>query len=510
MPGVVTTRFRYNLVDQFVEQFGEASATNMYLFISRVEGFPDDLNPPTPVDTIQDNDYEAWRNMIALKKVTSSDAREAIERNNWTTGTVYHEYQTNDSNLYANNFHVMTTDYNIYKCLFNNNGGQSTVEPSGTSTSILKTSDGYQWKYMYTVSSADVTKFVTTNYIPVTNSTSVQAAAVNGAIDIVDVSANGTGYRSNTGTFATVTDGSTFTIQSTASATDDFYNGGTIYIQAGKGAGQLREITDYTGSTRTPTINVAFNPVPNTSSTYFIGPNVTVLGDGNQEFLAYANNVAGGQIRTIDVIESGNNYSYANVVIAGAGGAGSGAVANAYIAPYGGHGSHPARELGATQVILSSQLSGNVSNTFVTNNDFRILGLVSNPILRSSGTVATGTQYDQSYILTLTSVSGDFQADEVIVSNRNGTGRVIRFANSNAARTAGDLLLQSVRPNPNGNFFLATETITGNVTSVTATIASVTEQALVPYTGEILYRENRTPVTRSADQTEDVKLVIKF
>ena len=363
---------------------------------------------------------------------------------------------------------------------------------------------------MYTVSSADVTKFVTTNYIPVTNSTSVQAAAVNGAIDIVDMSANGTGYRSNTGTFATVTDGSTFTIQSTASATDDFYNGGTIYIQAGKGAGQLREITDYTGSTRTPTINVAFNPVPNTSSTYFIGPNVTVLGDGNQEFLAYANNVAGGQIRTIDVIEAGNNYSYANVVITGAGGAGSGAVANAYIAPYGGHGSHPARELGATQVILSTQLSGNVSNTFVTNNDFRILGLVSNPILRSSGTVATGTQYDQSYILTLTSVSGDFQADEIVVSNRNGTGRVIRFANSNAARTAGDLLLQSVRPNPNGNFFLATETITGNVTSVTATIASVTEQALVPYTGEILYRENRTPVTRSADQTEDVKLVIKF
>ena len=195
MPGVVTTRFRYNLVDQFVEQFGEASATNMYLFISRVEGFPDDLNPPTPVDTIADNDYEAWRNMIALKKITSSDAREAIERNNWATGTVYHEYQTNDSNLYANNFHVMTTDYNIYKCLFNNNGGQSTVEPSGTSTSILKTSDGYQWKYMYTVSSADVTKFVTTNYIPVTNSTAVQAAAVNGAIDIVDMSANGTGYR---------------------------------------------------------------------------------------------------------------------------------------------------------------------------------------------------------------------------------------------------------------------------------------------------------------------------
>ena len=510
MPGVVTTRFRYNLVDQFVEQFGEASATNMYLFIARVEGFPDDLNPPTPVSTVQDNDYEAWRNMIALHKIAQSDAKRAIQRNNWTSTTIYHEYQTNDSYLYANNFYAMTPDFNVYKCLFNNNGGQSTVQPTGTSTSLLKTSDGYIWKYMYTVDSADVAKFVTTTHIPVSNATAVQAAAVNGAIDVVDMSANGTGYRSNTGTFATVTDGSTFTLQATASAVDDFYNNGTIYIQSGKGAGQLREITDYTGSTRTPTINVAFNPVPNTSSTYFIGPKIEVLGDGNQEFLAYANNVAGGQVRTIEVIESGNNYSYANVVITGAGGAGSGAVANAYIAPYGGHGSDPARELGATSVILSTQLSGNVSNTFVTNNDFRILGLVSNPIQRSGNTVATSTQYDQSFKLTLTSVSGDFTADEIVVSNRNATGRVIRFANSNASGTSGVLLLHSVRPNPNGASFLATETITGNVSSVTATIDSVAEQPLVPFTGEILYRENRTPITRSADQTEDIKLVIKF
>ena len=31
MAGVVTTRFRYNIVDQFIEQFGEADNTNMYL-----------------------------------------------------------------------------------------------------------------------------------------------------------------------------------------------------------------------------------------------------------------------------------------------------------------------------------------------------------------------------------------------------------------------------------------------------------------------------------------------
>jgi len=101
MPGVVTTRFRYNLADQFIEQFGEASPTNMFLFISRVEGFPDDLNAPTPSDTIAESDYEAWRNMIALKKITDGDVKRAIVRHNWTSGTAYHEYQTNDSNVYA-------------------------------------------------------------------------------------------------------------------------------------------------------------------------------------------------------------------------------------------------------------------------------------------------------------------------------------------------------------------------------------------------------------------------
>ena len=33
------------------------------------------------------------------------------------------------------------------KCLFNNKGASSTVEPSGTSTSTLSTADGYKWKF---------------------------------------------------------------------------------------------------------------------------------------------------------------------------------------------------------------------------------------------------------------------------------------------------------------------------------------------------------------------------
>jgi hypothetical protein len=64
--------------------------------------------------------------------------------------------------------------------------------------------------------------------------------------------------------------------------------------------------------------------------------------------------------------------------------------------------------------------------------------------------------------------------------------------------------------NANGNSFSVADTIEGNSSSVTATITNVTDTPIVPYTGEIIYRENRSPVSRAETQTEDIKLVVKF
>lgn len=509
MPGVVTKRFRFHNADQFKEAFGEASPTRMYAFFGRIEAFPNDNSPPTPVDSVKETDFEAWRNMIHMKRIAASDVTFGVPRYNWTSGTAYHEYQSTDPDLFANTFFVLDENtYNVYKCLFNNNGGTSTVRPSGTTTTNIKTSDGYIWKYMYTIDSADVTKFVTSTHIPVSNNSTVQAAAVNGAIEVIDVIAGGTGYRANTGSFSAVSNSTVMNLAGGASSTDGHYTNSTMYISSGTGVGQLRDIIAFTGATRTVTVNTAFSPAPTTGSTYIIGPKITILGDGNQAALAYANTVAGGAIINIEVTATGNNYSFANVAITSNGGSGGAAIA--YVAPEGGHGSHPQRELGGYNVILSAQLSGNVSNTFVTNNDFRVIGIVNNPIERASNTVATTAQYDQTTKLVLTSVSGDFTSDEIVVSNRNATGRVVRFANSNASGTAGTLTLSNLIVNANGNSFSVADTIEGNSSSVTATITSVTDTPIVPYTGEIIYRENRSPVSRAETQTEDIKLVVKF
>ena len=98
MPALVTNKFRIHNAKQFVEAFDEVSFTsgtavtdssgllnsNMYLFIGRPSAWTDDNTPPTPTDSVANTHYDNWRDMIAAKKVTSSDVSHVVARKNWT------------------------------------------------------------------------------------------------------------------------------------------------------------------------------------------------------------------------------------------------------------------------------------------------------------------------------------------------------------------------------------------------------------------------------------------
>jgi hypothetical protein len=60
------------------------------------------------------------------------------------------------------------------------------------------------------------------------------------------------------------------TLASGASATDDFYNDAVVVITGGTGAGQARQITDYTGSTRVATVDTNWVTTPDNTSTYAV------------------------------------------------------------------------------------------------------------------------------------------------------------------------------------------------------------------------------------------------
>ena len=92
-------------------------------------------------------------------------------------------------------FYVITDEYNVYKCLVNNNGSKSTIKPIGTQVLPITLSDGYVWKYMFNVPIALRTKFLNDNYFPVVTALSQQYYS-NGGIEVVKIDSRGSGYNS--------------------------------------------------------------------------------------------------------------------------------------------------------------------------------------------------------------------------------------------------------------------------------------------------------------------------
>ena len=513
MTAHVTKRFAYFLADQIFESVSETSPSRLYTFVARPAPYANDSITATPIDDTQNNDYNIFKQMLAAKKVSTTDITYAIKRYNWANNNLYAAYDNEDTGLYANTFYVYSSDRNVYKCLFNNKNANSTVEPTGTSTGLIETADGYRWKYMYSVSAADNGKFVTDQYIPVkvlsandgSSQFAVQQAAVNGAIEIVKVTNGGRGYLTTNGNFQSVSNGSSFSLANTASANDSIYVGSTIYISSGRGAGLLRDVVRYVGTSRTVTVNNAFTTAPNTSSGYIVSPKVTVTGDGTGA-LAYSNVVSSnGAVNYISMINTGTDYSNATVAISANTSYGNNATARAIISPRFGHGKNAREELGGSFIMVASEFSGSEANTIALENDVRTFGLIKDPIL-ANGSIANTINFDMTTRMTLSGATGDFTLDEKITGGTStATGNVVSFANSNAANTAGTLRVINITGRFQNN-----EQITGSTSGKTATIKPSANSDLLFYNGDVLYIENRSPITRATEQIENYKVIIGF
>ena len=92
-------------------------------------------------------------------------------------------------------FYVVTDDYNVYKCIDNNNGARSKNKPSGTQLDPIKTLDGYVWKFMYNIPINLRNKFYTDEYIPVVSALTNHFYS-NGTIDNIFIANKGEGYNS--------------------------------------------------------------------------------------------------------------------------------------------------------------------------------------------------------------------------------------------------------------------------------------------------------------------------
>ncbi len=516
MAAIITDQIRILNAKNFVS--GVTSSANAYYSFIGLPNPNDyqsdwDTTPPTPKDNFsEENDY--WDTMVALKKINSSDVRQVIPKRTWSSGTTYDMYRHDISrsktaavsgatNLYASFYYVMNTDYQVYVCLQNGTdpdnaaGRPSLDEPTFTDLeprSAGSSNDGYIWKYLYTVTPSDVIKFETTDFMPVpadwataTNTAAVRDNAVDGSIKIVTVTDRGVGLG---------------------------------------------------------TANRTYTRVP-------------IKGDGSDaECTVVINNDS--KVDTVTVSNQGSGYTYGNVDLI-AGGVPTGTTIptmDVIISPKGGHGADIYRELGAYNVLLYSRIENDNENPdFVTGNQIARVGVVENPEV-SAGTLLSVDKASAVNALRLTGTgysSATFTADayvtQTIATGSTAVGRVINYNQTTGVlkywqdrSVSGFATVGTAETNPkygfNLNQFTASPSSGGSVTIVPSTgsnleidtnytgistiinnktyylgqsfTAGIAGPEVRKHAGNIIYVDNRPAITRSANQKEDIKVILQF
>ena len=479
---------------------------------SGVYRYADENIPPLPLDN-QSEKIALYDELIAAKRITDSYARTVIRRYNWDLvanpkydmwkpdysatpgggGQIGKQTATGANSIADAKFYVMNSSYEVFKCLYNGEdpsnatGQNATEEPSvaganydsATGLYTETTGAGYIWKYMYTIPTDDVLKFLSSDFMPIVlpanaSRTGVVSAAVAGAIDAVLVEDAGAGLPASQ----------------------------TLYTSIkGDGTGGVVQL------------------VTNGSGT-ITSASVQARGSG----YTYANILLG----------NGNLFSDTGLSSAVATGGGATGAIEAILPPEGGHGSDHETELNGKRVMTNIRLTyAEGSGDFPVDNDFRRIGIIADPLEWGTTTFATADTLSGLKSIKITGATADYNTDEKIVQTVTGGtayGTVVSWTLDSGSTTAG--VLKYIQTNDahtdqgvvrafesNGSNAITGESsaASGNVdTGYASTLLGVTFSAglaapeVENNSGDVIYVENRRLITRAADQIEDIKLVIEF
>ena len=517
MAAIITDQIRILNAGNFVA--GVSNASNSYYSFIGLTNPADyqsdwDSDPPAPKDNFdQENDY--WNTMVALKKINTADARQVVPKRTWTSGTTYdmyrHDYSRSNTasvsgatNLYSSNYVVLNSDFRVYICLQNGTdpdnteGRPSLDEPTFTDLeprSAGTSGDGYIWKYLYTIKPSEVVRFESTDFMPVptdwltgTENAAVRDNAVDGGIKIVTITNKGVGLG---------------------------------------------------------TANSVYTSVPIRGDG--TGAECTIVVDANQ------------QVSSVTVSNQGSGYTYGNVDLV-AGGVPTGTTRPSFdviIPPQGGHGADIYRELGAYNVLLYSRIENDSTNPdFITGNQIARIGVVENPQQFGSTTLLSADKVSAVSALKLVGTgystatfSGDSYFTQTVSTGTTAVGRVVSYdqttgvlkfwqdrslAGFNTVGTAQtqptygfDLTEFSSSPGTGGSLVispttgqdLSIDTAFSGITTVInnrtyylgQTFASgIANPEVKAHSGSIIYVDNRPSITRSANQKEDIKVILQF
>lgn len=456
MSAIITDVFKKQFMQNIFDEV-ENLTGRYYIGIGKNDQWNATETVPAPTDTPR-TIRKAQASLQSVKAVAGVSY--VIPRYNWTSGSTYSSYDDDVTAIPSNSYYVLTEDNQVYICLqqskdANGNANVSTVQPTGTSKNAFKTSDGYTWKFLYALSAAKSSAFLSANFVPVEKILDSAGGPTLTAIEIQQA-----------------------TVQDSAVA------GRILNIVVTKPG---------TGYTSAPTVTITGN--------------TRAIGDSAQAVATVAN----GSIAKIEMLNesAGSGKNYINATVTLTGGGGSGGVARAVIGPQNGIGADPRDELKATSLMFNAKPNGIEGGDFLagTGVDFRQVMLIKNPKTEDSAngtTLSATTGKALKFLKTDLAFAGNLAVDELITSNTVPAAKayVNQVSDSDVFYHQTDST--GYTPFGVGDTLTDEQSNTGTINHVSA----IDSAGLINTSGDVLYIENRAPVIRDASQTEDIKVVV--
>lgn len=538
MTAIITNAFRYQNLKAFIQSVDNDS---YYLFISKPLEWDDEAAPDAPIDS-QAATSEIWNQALAAKKVGVSNTRHGIFLREWTSGKYYDMYRddynnsvagvdidagtaTTPDSLYDANYYVVdSVTLNVYKCLYNRSQTTnlviaSTDKPSGTGSGVIVTSDGYRWKYMFTVPAGDAALFNTPSFIPAP--TVGSSTLVDGGIYAYRVTSGGSGYTgaptitvTGDGTGATavaVVTSNVITAINFSGAGADYRNA-TVSITGGSGTGAAAE------AIISPIGGHGAKPAEELGGIYCIiqtkleadeaGSKFTVANDYRQLGLIknpvkYLSGGVSGQVG----VEADTGGRATTKVL------GDGTAFNTEVAV--GDVIHVLNPVDGTEAFLVVKTITNDTTLYTEN-------VPQEGVIDLTPNAGTLVPYDYEIIpatatlrlcrsLTFTGAltgTGIFVPDSTITGATSGAvGKVVDWDNTGKVAR---YILDTTISGDIVDFQVGESVDDGGGQAGTVAGGGVDPGEAEPFSGDVIYFENRRSVNRSSDQTEDIRIVVEF
>ncbi len=501
MSAFVTDQFRILNAGSFVESI---SNNSYYAFLGLSNptsiGFGRDTNWDTsttnnPVDNFQYLSHYRDTSLFG-KKITTENARRVIRKVEWVANTPYdmyrHDYrQGNEApvsktvRLYDANYYIITSEFKVYICLDNGSSGVnptvtgSAIEPTQTDVEPVTFSDGYRWKYLFSISPSDVIKFDSTEYITVPND------------------------------WLTTTDSSIQIVREGGDSDTNNNQLKVVYIEDG-------------------------------GSGYNQGATADIIGDGTGGKVSITVDSA-GTITDVAVTNGGKGYTYGIIDLPPSSPSDT-AKLIPIIPPSKGHGYNIYEELGTDKVLMYARFDDSTKD-FPIDTKFAQVGIIKNPEefsgagttftgnafsslssigLSESRDVIIGEQITQSvtgakgYVASFdkdTKVLKYYQDRSLYFGNKvdqtlsNSTSNIIAFDSTNIIEFVESGGTSSINTDLNGSVVVLNSKQINLGVNFTDGLA---DPQINKKTGTIIYIDNRPTVQRDSRQKEDIKIILEF